>query len=170
MFEFIQNNWQSIITISISLCALVLSGYSIYNSRRESILSNRAYVGPATWGVSDDNTQFQISFINSGSTPATHFKIVGNIIIEGNLIKSDILADNLVLLPGLDSTINPKVPFSFVKEDIDKVIINSENSFIQIEIEYFDYMNVPHQQSTSFGVHNIFGRYQIQTIKQVIIK
>jgi len=167
IFELWSTNWNSIITLAISIAALVLSICSIWYTRNESYLSNRAYVGPVAWNTVDNNQQFQISFTNLGHTPATDFEVTGNLVVENKVIRSTILAEGQTLLPGLESNINPKVPFDFSSDDINK-IISLKNSFVQIEFKYKDYLNKPHTQLTNFAVFNISGKYQIQPIKQII--
>lgn len=167
--NFTYSHWKTIITLIISLLALLVSIYSIYQSRSESVLSNRAYVGPVFWNTSDDNSQFQIGFANSGKTPALNFEAFGSVMINDIDVKTQLLADNQVLLPGLINFLNPKLAFNFSVEDAEKILSNKD-SYIQVKFMYIDYVNNLHVQITNFGLHKIDGKYQIQPIKQTIIK
>jgi len=161
-------DWSELIATITAIIAVIISICTLRQTNKESYLSHRAYVGPTIWNTSDGNNQFQISFTNSGNTPAVNFYVIGRLIIDERAFSSSTLAEGQMLLPGLGDT-NPKVPFNFSSADINR-LASSPNGYVQIEFGYTDYLGKSHIQRTNFKLFILNEKYQIQPIKQIIIK
>lgn len=151
----------------ISVLAFIVSIFNIKGAKEESILSNRAYIYPVTWNTVDDKLgkQFQFQFRNSGNTPATCFKVSTQWIFDDQKSQVKILADNIVLLHGLESNLNPKVPLTITD---DNKIQSSKVVKVKLLFEYRDYVKQLHKSTTDFLLHKINDSYQLTLLRSEI--
>lgn len=167
IIKYLVDHWQPIIALSgvfISILAFIVSIYTIWQSRKESILLNRAYVNVVSWDTTDSNDQFLFSFANFGNTPANNFEVISRLFISGE-IKEKTLAKNNMILPGLPSDRIPKVGLNVTLEEIGE-ILSSQDKKIQIEFKYNDYVGKLHIGRADFMLHDLDGKYQLTLVSQ----
>lgn len=151
--------------ILISILALGISFWQVYLSRKESYLSNRAYVTVLSWNVSSINYTddypylFKFPIINIGNTPATKLVSRAYYIINGK-------KENEILLSDESTFLYPQQKFelnsSQTKDSVEKLVSSIDNKKINqnrflLEIEFFDYQGKKHILSSKFIVHKFKG-------------